>query len=65
MMNYLTHINDNQEKIINRMLHDASYWAGGHPPHSPSQLITWAVEDMIDSYVTGKESGRLVSNSNR
>lgn len=50
MVVYTVNLSKKEVNTLNVMKGDEKFWASNIAPHSISQIISWAVEDYIDSY---------------
>ncbi len=49
-LDYIVSINEKQNEVLRKMVHDRSYWASGIPPSSVNELLKWSLEDYVDNY---------------
>lgn len=50
--NYICSLSDDQEKILEEMVRDRSYWSSGHTPSDVHEALEWAIQDAIIDYVS-------------
>lgn len=51
-MEHKINLSISQELLLHTMLADSSFWPGNLPPKSADELITWAITDYFDYYMS-------------